>query len=105
MRRLLGPLGVALAVILSVLFTALNGAERVVIDVGFTRFTRVPLVLVAFGGLVVGMLVMLIAGVDSDLRVRQILRERLQEEDREERERFVDHDQRDLFEEESKTHE
>ncbi|MNC96257.1 hypothetical protein D3C83_135850 [compost metagenome] len=45
------------------------------------------------------MVVMLVAGIHSDLKVRRILRERLAEEDREEKERLaVDRSQRDLFE-------
>ena len=53
--------------------------------------------MVAFGSVIVGMVVMLVAGVQSDLKVRRILRARLAEEDREERERFIDHSQQDLF--------
>jgi hypothetical protein len=46
------------------------------------------------------MLIMLVAGIHSDLKVRRILRARLADEDREERSRFIDHSQQDLFEEE-----
>jgi hypothetical protein len=42
------------------------------------------------------MVVMLLANLHADLRVRQFLRTRLEEEDREERER-IDRHQRDLF--------
>ena len=58
----------------------------------------VPLTVVAFGGLLTGMVIMLVAGVQSDLKVRRILRDRLMEEDREERSRVSDRDQRELFE-------
>jgi hypothetical protein len=44
------------------------------------------------------MVVMLVAGINSDLKVRRILRERLAEEDREEKARAVDRSQHDLFE-------
>jgi hypothetical protein len=40
---------------------------------------------------------MLVAGVRSDLKVRSILRARLEAEDLEERARFIDRDQQDLF--------
>jgi hypothetical protein len=52
---------------------------------------------VAFGSLLLGMLVMLVAGIRSDLKVRGILRARLEAEDIEERSRFVDRAQQDLF--------
>ena len=48
-------------------------------------------------GLILGMLIMLVAGIQSDLKVRRILRERLAEEDREERARVDDRSQHDLF--------
>jgi len=63
----------------------------------------VPLTLIAFASLLVGMLVMLVAGIRSDLKVRSILRARLEAEDLEERRRFVDLDQQDLFGEGKKT--
>jgi hypothetical protein len=42
---------------------------------------------------------MLVAGIRSDLKVRGILRARLEAEDLEERSRFVDRAQQDLFQE------
>lgn len=102
MNRLLVVLGVTVTLLLSMSFAALNAGQRVTLRLGFINFYRVPLTVVAFGALVLGMVVMLLAGVYSDLRVRRILRERLAEEDREERARiFVDERQRDLFEQES----
>jgi uncharacterized integral membrane protein len=101
-NRLLVVLGVVVVLVLSMGFAALNAGQRVTLRLGFLTVYRVPLTVVAFGALVLGMVVMLVAGVYSDLRVRRILRERLAEEDREERARiFVDERQRDLFEEES----
>lgn len=85
-----------LVLILSAAFASTNAAQRVTIDLGFVVLYRVPVTGVAFGGLFTGMVVMLVAGINSDLKVRGILRRRLEEEDREERAR-VDRDQQDLF--------
>lgn len=99
MNRLGGVLGVALVLFLSMGFAALNGGQRVTLRLGFTTLYRVPLTAIAFGALILGMVVMLLAGIHSDLKVRRILRERLAEEDREERARiFIDHTQTNLFE-------
>ena len=87
---------------LSMGFAALNGGQRVVLRLGFATLYGVPLTVVAFGGLVAGMVIMLGAGIHSDLKVRRILRARLMEEDLEERARFVDRSQQDLFEEEER---
>jgi len=91
-----GIVGVALILVLVMLFTRWNGTERVTLDLGLWIFYRVPLVYVAFGGVLMGMLVMLLANVHADLRVRRFLRDRLAEEGREEQER-IDRHQRDLF--------
>tara|TARA_B100000029_G_C17000778_1_gene751105 strand:- start:316 stop:552 length:237 start_codon:yes stop_codon:yes gene_type:complete len=64
---------------------------------GFVTLLGVPLTVVVFVAVILGMVVMLGAGVQSDLKVRRILRARLVEEDREERERAVDQSQQDLF--------
>jgi uncharacterized integral membrane protein len=98
--RLAAFAGVVLVLLLSVSFAALNGNQQVTLRLGFVTFYRVPLSVVAFGALVLGMLLMLVTGIQSDLKVRRILRERLAQEDRDERARaFVDNDQKDLFEE------
>jgi uncharacterized integral membrane protein len=98
-KRLATALGILLVLVLSMGFAGLNGGQRVTLDLGFTTFYRVPMPVIAFGALIVGMLVMLVAGIASDLKVRRILRERLVEEDREERARlFVDRAQTSLFE-------
>ena len=96
MIRGAGIVGVALILVLVMLFTRWNGTERVTLDLGLWTFYRVPLVYVAFGGVLMGMLVMLLANVHADLRVRRFLRDRLAEEGREEQER-IDRHQRDLF--------
>jgi len=91
--------GAVLVLVVVMGFASLNGGERVTLRLGFTTFYRVPLTVVAFGSLFLGMVVMLVAGLHSDLRVRKILRERLREEAREEQDR-VDRLQRDLFQQE-----
>ena len=96
MSRLTGAVVVLVVLVLVMLFARGNGSERVTLDLGVLTFQRVPLTFVAFGSLFVGMLVMLIAGIHADLRVRQFLRDRLEEESLEERQR-VDRSQRDLF--------
>lgn len=101
MSRLVGAIGVLLVLAASMGFAALNSGERVTLDLGFVTLYRLPVTYVAFGGLFVGMLVVLVAGIHADLKVRRILKERLQEEDREERARMMmERYQRDLFEEE-----
>lgn len=100
MSRLVGVAGGLLVLTLAMAFAWLNGAQRVTVRLGFTTLYGVPLTLVAFTGLLLGMVVMLVAGIRSDLKVRRILRERLAEEGREESQRFVDRTQQDLFNEE-----
>ena len=96
MTRLIGPLGVVSILVVSILFAALNGAERVTVNLGVTVLYGVPLTLIGFTGLFMGMVVMLVAGVRSDLKVRAVLRQRLEDEDREER-ALIDRTQQDLF--------
>jgi uncharacterized integral membrane protein len=97
--RLAGAAGVLLVLVLSMAFAAANGGQSVTVRLGVATFYRVPLTVVAFGALILGMVVMLVAGIHSDLKVRRILRARLSEEDREERARiFVDQSQTSLFE-------
>lgn len=85
------------ALALAMGFASLNSGQRVTVRLGFVTFYGVPLTVVAFVSLLVGMVVMLAAGIRSDLKVRRILRARLQAEDLEERSRFIDRDQQDLF--------
>jgi len=96
--RFAGPAGVLVVLALSMAFAALNGGQRVTLRLGVTTLYGVPVTAVAFGALILGMVVMLVAGIHSDLKVRRILRERLAEENREEKARAVDRSQRDLFE-------
>jgi len=97
-NRFWGALGILSVLALSLGFASLNGSQRVTLDLGIKTLYGVPLTVVAFGGLITGMVIMLVAGVQSDLKVRRILRDRLAEEDREERGRFPDRNQRELFE-------
>jgi uncharacterized integral membrane protein len=100
--RVTSALGILAVLFLSMGFASLNSGQRVTLRLGFATFYGVPLTVVAFGSLIAGMVIMLVAGIRSDLKVRRILRARLVEEDMEERERFVDRDQQDLFEEAGK---
>ncbi|MSR35804.1 MAG: DUF1049 domain-containing protein [Gemmatimonadetes bacterium] len=99
MSRFVGAAGVLVVLALSMAFAALNGGQRVTLRLGVGTFYRVPLTAVTFGALILGMVVMLVAGIHSDLKVRRILRERLAEEAREEQ-ALVDRTQHELFEEE-----
>jgi uncharacterized integral membrane protein len=88
--------GVVLVFVL--LFSRGNGAEQVVLNLGVRTFYRVPLSWVALGSFLLGMLVMLLAGLQADLRVRRFLRDRLAAEAAsEEGSGEVDHLQQDLF--------
>ncbi len=102
MSRLAGLAAIAAVLALSMGFAVLNAGQRVTLRLGFATFYGVPLTVIAFGGLMAGMVIMLGASIHSDLKVRRILRARLAEEDREERARFIDRDQKDLFEGEAR---
>jgi uncharacterized integral membrane protein len=95
--KLVGGAGVIAALGLAMGFASLNSGQRVTLRLGFFTAYGVPLTVVAFGSVLAGMMVMLVAGVRSDLKVRGILRARLEAEDLAERGRFVDRDQQDLF--------
>ena len=79
------------------LFGSVNGSETVTLKLGVITLYDVPITAVAFFGLLAGMVIMLVAGIYNDLRVRRILRDRLTEEDSEEKARIIDHRQHDLF--------
>lgn len=76
MSRLAGWVGLALAVVLGVGFALGNAGVDVTINLGIITLRAVPVTFVAFGGMVVGMGVVLIAGINADLKVRRLLRER-----------------------------
>ena len=96
MSRFLGVISALLVAFLAMGFAALNAGHRATLNLGFITLYRVPVTLVAFGGLLLGMLVMFATGVYGDLKVRRILRERLAQESREER-KWIDRNQQDLF--------
>jgi len=96
-NRLLTGVGMLVLLSASLAFAALNSGQRVTLRFGILTVYGVPLTVVAFGSVIAGMVVMLVAGIRSDLRVRRVLRARLAEEDRAERERFIDLDQQELF--------
>lgn len=99
MKRLPGLLGLLLVLVLAFGLAWLNGGQRVTLRLGIATFYRVPLTVVIFGSLLVGMTIVMVAGIRADIRVRRILREKLQQEGEEERARiFVDRAQQDLFE-------
>lgn len=63
-----------LAALAAGLFTYWNSAERVTLHAGVAVFYRLPLALVVLGAFVLGMVVMFLLGLPSDLRVRRALR-------------------------------
>ncbi len=77
-------------------FAAANAGHRVTLSLGLFTLYQVPVTLVAFSGLFLGMVIMFAAGVHSDLKVRRILRERLADESRQEQS-WIDRHQQDLF--------
>jgi uncharacterized integral membrane protein len=97
LSRFLSGLGVFALIALSLGFAFLNSSQRVTLRLGVATLYGVPLTAVAFASVITGMVVMLIAGIRSDLKVRKVLRARLADEDRAERERFEDASQQDLF--------
>ena len=96
MSRFLGVLSVIAVVLLAMGFAAANAGHRVTIDLGLFTLYQVPVTLVAFSGLFVGMVAMFVTGVYTDLKVRRILRDRFAEESRLER-TAIDQNQQDLF--------
>lgn len=98
MRRIGSVAGVLLILTLSMGFAALNAGQLITLRLGFTTLYGVSLSTTVFAALILGMVVMLLVGLRSDLRVRRILLERLADEDRDERARiFVDRNQTNLF--------
>ena len=76
MRRFAGWAALLAVVVLGVLFALGNAGSVVSINLGLFTVSRVPVTFVAFGGMVVGMGVVLTAGINADLKVRRLLRER-----------------------------
>ena len=76
MRRVAVWIALAGVAALGVLFALGNAGRVVTLDLGLFTLSRVPVTFVAFGGMVVGMGVVLAAGMHADLKVRRLLRER-----------------------------
>jgi len=102
MSRLVGVLSVLMVLLLAMGFAAANAGHQVTLSLGLFTLYRVPVTLVAFSGLFVGMLVMFATGIHSDLKVRRVLRERLAEDARREQ-NWIDRNQQDLFSENART--
>ncbi|MFC1661750.1 hypothetical protein ACFL3S_09915 [Gemmatimonadota bacterium] len=102
MNRLIGVFAVVLVVLMAMGLAAANAGHRATLSLGLVTFYRVPVTVVAFGGLFLGMLLMFVTGIHVDLKIRRILRDRLVEETRQEQ-AWVDRNQRDLFSEDSET--
>lgn len=75
MRRFPTWLALAAVVVLAVAFALGNAGRVVSINLGLLTLSRVPVTFVAFGGMLVGMGVVLAAGINADLKVRRLLRE------------------------------
>ncbi len=82
MKRVLNWLGLGVVILLGVCFSIANAGRAVTLELGLFALHDVPVTFVAFGGMVVGMGIVLIAGMKADLRVRQLLRERYMEDRR-----------------------
>lgn len=82
MSRVAGVGGILGILVVVMVFARLNGGETATVDLGVVTFRSVPITFILFGGLVLGMLVMLLAGLHADLKVRRLLRERLADEER-----------------------
>ncbi|MCY4400323.1 MAG: hypothetical protein OXE96_13435 [Gemmatimonadetes bacterium] len=76
MRRFSGLLALGVVVLLGVAFAMGNAGREVTINLGIATLSGVPVTFVAFGGMVIGMGVVLVAGINADLKVRRLLRER-----------------------------
>lgn len=96
MSKVLGALLVLFVLVLAMTFAAANAGHRVTLELGIVTLYRVPVTVVAFSGLFVGMVVMFATGIHTDLKVRRILRDRLADESRQEQ-TWIDRNQQDLF--------
>ncbi len=80
MSRFFGWIALAAVVAGGIGFAIANAGREVTISLGLFALYGVPVTFVAFGGMVVGMAVMLVAGINADLRVRRLLRNRHMED-------------------------
>lgn len=96
MSKFLGVLSFLVVLFLAMGFAAANAGHRVTINLGLFTLYQVPVTLVAFSGLFLGMVTMFLTGVHTDLKVRKILRDRFAQESRQEQ-IAIDKNQQDLF--------
>ena len=75
MKRFAGWISLGLVVVLGAAFAVGNAGRVVSVNLGVFSLDAAPVTFVAFGGMVVGMAVVLAAGVNSDLKVRRLLQE------------------------------
>ena len=76
MRRFPGWIALVGVAVVGAAFAVGNAGRVVSINLGIFSLDSAPVTFVAFGGMVVGMAVVLAAGINSDLKVRRLLQER-----------------------------
>lgn len=76
MRRFSGWIALGAVAVVGAGFAIGNAGRVVSINLGLFSLDSAPVTFVAFGGMVVGMAVVLVAGINSDLKVRRLLQER-----------------------------
>lgn len=74
MKSWVRVLNIVLIVAAATLFAVLNGGERVRLDLGIVTLRSVSLPLVIFSAVLMGMLLVFLAGLRADLRTRRRLR-------------------------------
>ena len=73
MSKIIRAIGILLVVGLAMGLQSLNGSETVTLELGVITLYDVPITAVAFFGLLAGMVIMLVASIHNDLRVRRCL--------------------------------
>ena len=99
MKRYTGWIALVAVMLLALLFAMGNAGRVVNINLGLFTLSRVPVTFVAFGGMIVGMGVVLAAGINADLKVRRLLRERQEQNslaERPARREYDEHGQGDM---------
>lgn len=76
MRRFSGWIALGAVALIGAGFAIGNAGRVVSVNLGLFTLDSAPVTFVAFGGMVVGMAVVLVAGINSDLKVRRLLQER-----------------------------
>ena len=75
MRRFANWAWLGAVFLLGIGFATANAGREVSVDLGLVTLHRIPVTFVAFGGMVVGMAVVFVAGLQADLKVRRLLEE------------------------------